>query len=702
MENRTRSFSSASAIGAQIQASVNQQRRQYQGALESLLGLFGKGQANRMKVWQQRINSKSYRTRDVLLAVDWYKHDQGPLIVESGGQRFLMLYQGKGYQGFDLENLTTPCHFSKSQFAKVKPQAQALYRAFDCKAIDLKTLWTWAVMDLKNEMCWLLTLAVLASGLGLCVPLMTGYLVDKIIPQANLGQLETLVFGLGVVLLGQVFFKFTLGLTMLRTETHMSQSVQSAVWQRLLDCPMAFFKEFSTGDLAQRANGIDQIRQILTGSVMSTCLSCVFACFNFILLFYYSPLLASYALAVLLVGVGFYSVCQYQSINLARRKMAQQGKVASFSFQLLQGLEKLHASGATMRAFSQWMVQFTGLSSLDLKVMKINNAMAIFQNGYLILSSVGLFVMIAWVNKHQGASMSIGHFIAFSAAFGMLIHAGLSLTTTLLNLGQIVPLYERAKPILTTVPERQGGALDIALQGNIDINSVVFRYEPSSPIVLNELSCQIKAGEFVAIVGESGCGKSTVFRLLLGFETPTRGAIFYDNHPLTQLHKQRLRQQMGVVMQSASLVGGDIVGNIRAGSNLDLEQVWQAAELAGLAQDIRQMPMGMHTVVSESATNLSGGQKQRLLIARALASKPTILLFDEATSALDNVTQAIVTESLNALNITRLVIAHRLTTIKDADMILVLEQGKIVEKGNYEALMSQRGRFWSLAQAQLA
>jgi ABC-type bacteriocin/lantibiotic exporter with double-glycine peptidase domain len=317
---------------------------------------------------------------------------------------------------------------------------------------------------------------------------------------------------------------------------------------------------------------------------------------------------------------------------------------------------------------------------------------------------MAIFYLAAWLMKQPLLKpLTTGEFLAFNAAFGQFLTAVLQLSASIVSVLSIVPLYERAKPILQTLPEVDQAKSDPGeLSGNIEVSHLAFRYRPDTPLVLKDISMNIPAGEFVAFVGASGCGKSTLFRLLLGFEQPESGSVYYDGQELQQLDVQAVRRQMGVVLQNGKLLSGDIFTNLVGSSPLTVDDAWEAARMAGFDQDIRQMPMGMHTVVSEGGGGLSGGQRQRLMIARAIVAKPRILLFDEATSALDNQTQAIVSKSLEELKATRIVIAHRLSTIIHADRIFVLDKGVVVQSGTYDTLIQQEGLFAELAKRQLA
>ncbi len=296
---------------------------------------------------------------------------------------------------------------------------------------------------------------------------------------------------------------------------------------------------------------------------------------------------------------------------------------------------------------------------------------------------------------------STGTFLAFNAAFGTFISGTTSLSRTVVDILEVLPLWERAQPILQAIPEVDGSKSDPGrLSGRVEIKNVVFRYRNDGPLTVDDVSLRAEPGEFIALVGPSGSGKSTLFRLLLGFDTPESGSIHYDGQELAGLDVNAVRRQLGVVLQGSRLMSASIFENISSNAVLTMDEAWEAAKMAGLADDITAMPMGMHTVVSEGGTNLSGGQRQRLLIARSLALRPRILLFDEATSALDNKTQAIVSESLEKLNVTRIVVAHRLSTIRNADRIYVLQNGRLVQEGNFNQLAHKEGLFSQLIQRQ--
>jgi ABC-type bacteriocin/lantibiotic exporter with double-glycine peptidase domain len=378
------------------------------------------------------------------------------------------------------------------------------------------------------------------------------------------------------------------------------------------------------------------------------------------------------------------------------------GKISGLTLDLMSGIAKLRMSGTEPQAFARWAEEFTKQKAISNRAARVSIAMTIFSGIFPSATGIAIFYF-GWGMMKSGGGLTPGGFVAFNAAFGQFLGSSLGLAMTAISVIGIIPAFERAKPILKAIPEAQGASLDPGrLEGAIECSRILFRYKSDLPLVLNDVSVQIKPGQFVAFVGHSGSGKSTLFRLLLGFETPESGSIYFDGMDLADIDPQALRRQMGVVMQNGRVFDGDIFTNIVGASPLTLDDAWAAARGAGFDKDIEAMPMGMNTVISEGGGGLSGGQRQRLMIARAIVHRPRILLFDEATSALDNQTQLIVSRSLEALNATRIVIAHRLSTIINADQIYVFDQGRITQHGTYQELSGQEGLFRDLTQRQIA
>ena len=376
--------------------------------------------------------------------------------------------------------------------------------------------------------------------------------------------------------------------------------------------------------------------------------------------------------------------------------MFGEGKEKGMVYALINGVTKIKNAGAEKRAFARWSRQYVKAAEC------LYQPPAFLKVSQIIITAISLFGTILLYYTAIQSGISMADYMAFNSAYGMVSGAFTALAGIVATIAQIKPILNMVAPLLETEPELDMKRQVVTrLRGSIELNNVSFRYQENMSNVLDNLSLKIKPGQYVAIVGKTGCGKSTLLRILLGFEKPQKGAVYYDGKDLSSMDLKSLRQKIGVVMQNGKLFQGDIYSNITISApHLTLEQAWEAAEMAGMAEDIRQMPMGMHTLISEGQGGISGGQRQRLLIARAIAPKPRILMFDEATSALDNLTQKQVAESLERLKCTRIVIAHRLSTIKHCDRIIVLDQGKIVEDGTYETLLNQQGYFSALVERQ--
>jgi ABC-type bacteriocin/lantibiotic exporter with double-glycine peptidase domain len=419
-------------------------------------------------------------------------------------------------------------------------------------------------------------------------------------------------------------------------------------------------------------------------------------------MFHYHPGLA--ALGTLLIAAAVAVTAAGGVTQLRRQRQAARltGRISGLVLQLLGSVGKLRVAGAEVHAFAQWARLFSEQRGLQFGIRSVGGWLAAFHAAFPLLAYLLIF-RAALPAPGSGAGLPTGDFLAFLAAFSTSLGALLGTCTALLGTLNLVSLYEQARPILTTLPETDTGRADPgALAGDIEVQHAVFRYQPDGPVVLRDVSFSARAGEFVAFVGPSGSGKSTLLRLLLGFEALESGAIHYDGQEIAGLDIHAVRRQIGVVLQTGRLLAGDIFTNIVGSAPASIEEAWEAARMAGLADDIAAMPMGMHTVISEGGGTLSGGQRQRLLIARAIVHRPRLLFFDEATSALDNRTQAVVTASLARLQATRIVIAHRLSTILGADRIYVVDRGRIVESGRYQELLDAGGLFAELARRQIA
>ncbi len=652
-----------------------------------------------------------FRTRQVALRDDWWNHDQGPILGRMEKSKDPVALLPTSPSSYECVNprAGTRVALTDALAADIAPFGFAFYRPFPEGALAARDLLRFGIHGVMSDV-WMLLIMGLSTGLlGSLTPFFTGKLFDAAIPQADRGLLVQFTTGLFLAALISAAFKVTQSIAVLRIQGKMDYSIQAAMWDRLLNLPSTFFRQFSAGDLADRAGGIDAIRTLVAGAGIGAILGTISSIFYVGLMFKYSLPLAMLGMALTAVFVGFTTVANYLQLRHQRDQFQIRGKITGLVLQLVSGVGKLRVAGAENHAFRVWAREFSTQRRLEFKIGRIKNGVMVFSSGFSVLSSMAVFYVLVAVTEAAAAKgtpspLSTGSFIAFTAAYGAFVTAIQSLADASLNMLRAVPLYERLKPIITSPPETdESKTYPGRLRGELEVSHVHFRYSEDGPWILNDLTVKIEAGEFIAFVGSSGCGKSTLMRMLLGFEVPERGAVFFDGQDLANLDLREIRQQIGVVLQDSKLLPVDIFRNIvGVATDLTIDDAWDAARRAGLEDDVKILPMGMHTYVSEGGGGFSGGQQQKLLIARALVRKPRILIFDEATSALDNRSQAIVMESVEKLQATRIVIAHRLSTIINADRICYLDAGKIVEMGSYDELMKLNGRFAALARRQMA
>lgn len=646
------------------------------------------------------------RVRKVVFPEDWWKRDGPPMIgVSVEGRRLVALLPDDrgGYQVVDPEGGETftvgPRTFRRVARAGLMPYAPLPSDVRSGgKAILHVLRGRWA--DLRM----VLIMATAAALLALTTPVLTGRLLAEIIPRVDTPMWVAALAALALAAFGGASFEIVRALATLRIEGRVDEKLQASVWSRLLALPIPFFRDYTAGDLADRANGIAIIRQILTGATASAVIGGVFSIFSFGLLFYYSWRLALCATALLTVLVGGTWLFARGQMSHHRAAFRVQGMIDGLVFQMIRGLAKLRIANAETYALARWADRFSEQKRETLAARRWASAQLAFNSMFMPFASLALFAYIWYqlIDAERQAGFGLAEFLSFNAAFGQFAAAMTGLTAAWTAVVTVIPLFERVQPILEAEPETAEEGIDPGdLTGEIEFANVVFRYLPGLPNALDGISFHIDSGEYVAFVGPSGSGKSTVYRVLLGFERPDSGAVFLDGHDLLSLDLPAVRSRMGVVLQHGELSAASIFKNIASSSPLTMDEAWEAARAAGLDRDIEEMPMGMHTMLPEGGTGLSGGQRQRLLIARAIARKPRILLFDEATSALDNRSQAVVQESLRQINVTRIVIAHRLSTVREADRIYVMEAGRIVESGRFTELMEKDGVFANLARRQL-
>jgi NHLM bacteriocin system ABC transporter ATP-binding protein len=651
--------------------------------------------------------SSQFRTRQVLLTGNWWRCEHGPLLayMASDNKPVALLPRGNNYVLFDGDRRTwTPVRAAVAK--TLLPEAQMFYRPLPLVIHNVVQVFRFGTRGFEKSLIAVIAIGLAGTLLGMIAPQATAILINDAIP----GSDRNLLWQIGLVLfaatLGKTAFQVAQTILTLRVENAADGALQPAVWDKMLNLKPAFFRKYSSGDLLTRLQAVSQIRRKLSGATQRTLLSAVFSLLNLGLMFFYSVRLALVGIGVTLLAVIVTGISSVLLIRKERKMEMAHGEINGLTVELINGVSKLRVAAAEARAFAAWSKKYSQQIKVKLGIKRIDDSVSVFNESLPLVSSLLMFwfaILFMQMSQAKGVQgLNAGTFLAFNSAFGTFLSAVTDLSNTLTDILGIVPLWERAKSIVQGTPESDPSQADPGrLKGHIVLDRVTFRYRDDGPLILEDVSIHIKPGEFVAIVGPSGSGKSTIFRLLLGFETPQSGTVLYDDQDLMGVDVQALRRQLGVVLQNGRMTTGSIFDNLTCGALVTLDEAWEAARMAGFAEDIDQMPMGMHTVISEGGTNLSGGQRQRLLIARAIVLKPKIILMDEATSALDNRTQAIVTESLDKLNATRVVIAHRLSTIRNADRIYVIEAGRLVEAGSFEELAKQKGLFARLVARQL-
>ncbi len=651
------------------------------------------------------------RIRRVQLLGRWWQEDHGPILAytQEDHSPIALLPEtekGDGYLLFDPVN-NCQVRVTATLAQTIARDAYVFYRPLPLLIHTISQLFRFGIRGYEKDILFMVMLGTVASLLGMVVPQMTGLLIDQVIPDSDGLLLWQMGLGLLAAALGKSAFELSQGIITLRVENGTDVNLQLAVWDRLLKITPAFFRRYPSGDWVNRLMAIRQIRAQLSGATQRTLFSGIFSLLNLGLMFIYSVKLAWVGLGLSLLVILVTGTSGLVLVGQQRQQEQLDGDLEGLTVQLIGGVTKLRVAGAEERAFAAWAHQYSQKTKLTLSIQQINDAVSALNEALPLISSVLLFwfamglMEIAQINDNA-TGLTPGTFLAFNVAFATFIQGVTDLSNTLTDILGIVPLWERAKSIVGAPTESDPHCTDAGrLRGDLVLDRITFRYRKDGPFILDNVSLEAHTGEFIAIVGPSGSGKSTLFRLLLGFEMPQSGTVYYDGQDLGGLDVISVRRQLGVVLQNGRVQQTSIFENIACGALITFDDAWKVAEMAGLADDIRQMPMGMHTVVSEGGSNLSGGQRQRLLIARALVGQPKIILMDEATSALDNHTQGVVTQSLESLKVTRLVIAHRLSTIRRADRIYVLEAGRVVQVGSFAQLMQQDGLFSRLIARQL-
>lgn len=659
-------------------------------------------------ILRRLMQKANMQMRFVNLTKDWYKFDSGVLIGYYGESKQLAAFIPTSPKSYKLvtKNLPNGISVTDEIAAQIDKDAFVCYAGFPARKLKVMDLLKFMFrQSWMNDYKTILAVSIFAGIVPLVTPIITETIFADIIPILDRQGLVTVTQVTMVTSFTLAALGIIRSVAVMRISTHLDMAVEAALWGRLLSLPEKFFRRFQSGELANRMSGMNAVKTLIDGNFVTAVFDTVFSFWSLILMCYYSLKLTAAAIVVWLIWIVITAFIYRRVLGFQRGLIDAGNKESGMIQQIFAGLAKFRVHGAEEQAFNLWSKIFGETWSWNLKLR--------WQGNYnMIISSIQPFILTMllyyvalhetqMINGQMHQGITYPQFLAFSAAYSGFNATLNSLIPLVGQFFTIQPHIENLRPILDEEPETNEDKIEAnVLSGAMTVNHLTFSYGEKLPDVLQDISFEVKAGENVAIVGKSGCGKSTLVRLLLGFETPKSGNILFDGQDLSELSLPSVRSQMGVVLQNGQIMSGDIFTNIIGTANLTQDDAWAAAEAAGIADDIRKMPMGLQTIISEGSSNISGGQRQRILIARALAAKPAILIFDEATSALDNKSQAIVTRSIEKLHVTRIVIAHRLSTIRNCDKIIVMDGGKIAESGTFDELANSGGLFSKLVKRQ--
>ena len=668
---------------------------------------------------QRLAKDNTVRVREVVLREKWYTEDNGHLIgfykkdgdITISAQRDMeddlvpvALIKNKNTSGYKIidptANLEIPV--TKKNAKQIYPMAIMAYKSMEEEKISLKTICRFVVMDIKRDIARFIIIGLLCTLIGLITPLITRNFIDNVIPEAARTQAVQICLLVFFCNLSSMIGSLAKYFANIRMETKADSDLEAAVMDRLLKLPVDFFKQFSSGDLASRTMTISEIRKAIFNIVLSVFMNFIFSFVYLLQCFRFSAYFAKWGILFCIFPILISALICFITYKWEKSLIDCQGKIQGMLLQFLNGIEKITNSHSEKRIFAKWSSEYIRQTKIGYTLGLAGIVSALINTVYPTLVCILFYYLYGRGIKMQSISgLSTGTFMAFFSAYSSFQSAFLGVAGALLQIRNVIPLTKRIQPILDAKPEFEYSkpAID-KLKGDIEISHLNFRYAPDAPLVLKDVNMSIKKGEFVAVVGTSGAGKSTLMRMLLGFEKPESGSIFFDSQDISAVDIGSLRRQLGVVLQNDTVLQGTVLQNIVGSSGLKEADAWEAAKKVSFDKDIAEMPMGMFTMIPAGGSTLSGGQLQRLIIARAIIRRPSVLIFDEATSALDNLTQLAVRKSLDELNVTRIIIAHRLSTIINADKIYVMKDGEVIESGNYRELMEQNGYFAQLAKRQ--
>jgi len=650
-------------------------------------------------------HSSGVRYRPVTLVAGWQEGSKASFLgfLVQNGTHPTPVALTRGPSGYRLQEAadSVPRSLTPELAKQLLPQAFEFYAPLTPdREAHVKDVLSMGLRGMGRTWMLAATMALGVALLGLLTPVLTNVMIGQIIPSGNRNLLIQIGAALAIASVVAFVFSLVQNFAVSSITQRATRTMQAAFWDRVLSLPAAFFRNYSSGDLAVRVLAVDTLQALVSSQVISAILAAIFGLVNLVLMFMYSPALGMAGLFVISLTIGVLLLSVRWITRLATDTLTMSRQANGWLVQMLQGLMKIRLANAEPRMEAQFLdivrQQTVAASGQTIVVGRISAWFTFIGSGATALFY--LVILLQW--QGAAAPISTATYMAFASAYGMTFAAVSGLSSLVSPIANAGPTFKMLEPIMSELPETSGDRQDPGkLTGRIELRDVHFRYTPDGPMILKGLNIVFEPGTMVALTGTSGAGKSTITRQLLGFDRPERGQVLYDGRDLQNLDPTLVRNQMGVVVQEGQITRGTIMRNILGATSTDEALAWTAAEKASLADDIRNMPMGMNTIVDPG--NVSGGQAQRILLARALVHDPSILILDEATSALDNASQAIVTQAMQALDATRIVIAHRLSTIRSADKIIVIDAGVAVESGTFDELLAMDGVFAALVKRQV-